>query len=48
MQVVYLEGEENTTRGVDETREKRQPIKGETRVNSLTFKGHLVLVSAHL
>lgn len=27
MQVIYLEGEENTTRGVDETRERRQPIK---------------------
>lgn len=27
MQVVYVEGEENTTRGMDETRERRQPIK---------------------
>lgn len=28
MQVVYLKGEENTSRGVDETRERRKPTRG--------------------
>lgn len=28
MQVVYLKGEGNTSRGVDETRERRKPTRG--------------------